>query len=89
VSRLTLKSRATVQPIPLDHPDLSAGWWDIEREGAAMLRWTDGNALIPCSGVGPALLEISLASRLDYPPIQDEVHDGTATDRKSARPPAA
>jgi hypothetical protein len=32
VSRLTLKLGMEVEPIPLDHPLLSEGWWDVEHD---------------------------------------------------------
>ncbi|HXT81887.1 MAG TPA: Hint domain-containing protein, partial [Acetobacteraceae bacterium] len=30
--------------VPVDHPALSEGWWAPERNGAALWRWTDGDA---------------------------------------------
>jgi len=67
VSRLTLTRGRDVVPIPLDHPLLSRGWWDIERDDASHWRWTDGDAVIPVLGSGPAMLEISLAGGVNYP----------------------
>lgn len=67
VSRLTLWRGAEPEPIPLDHPSLSGGWWDVERDRAALWRWTDGNAMLGLSGEGPAVLEVVAAGGLDYP----------------------
>jgi autotransporter passenger strand-loop-strand repeat protein len=33
--------------MPVDHPSLSKGWWDIERAGHLLCRWTDGDAMLP------------------------------------------
>jgi hypothetical protein len=51
----------------MDHPDLSKGWWDIERDGQMMSRWTDGNATVPLLGMdGHVMLEIHLAGEMIY-----------------------
>jgi collagen type I/II/III/V/XI/XXIV/XXVII alpha len=71
VSQLTLKRGTNVEPIPLDHPSMSAGWWDVERDHDTHWRWTDGDAVLAFSGVGPAVLEITLADTLDYVVEQD------------------
>ena len=67
VSRMTLRTGEAVQPVPMDHPGLSAGWWGIDREGGTMRRWTGGDAAIPVLCDGPAVLEIVIAATLDYP----------------------
>jgi hypothetical protein len=82
VSGLTLRRGAEAEPIPMDHPHLSHGWWDAERDGATLWRWTDGNAALSLSAdgapvlgrpalgppvLGPIMLEIVLAGSLDYP----------------------
>jgi hypothetical protein len=69
VARLTLRRGAAVAPIPLDHPQLAQGWWGVEHGRATLRRWTDGNAVIPLSGDGPAMLEVQVAGGLDYPLI--------------------
>ena len=66
VARLTIRRGTEVSPIPLDHPRLSRGWWDVETDGAALWRWTDGDAVVPLSGTGPAVLEVVLSGSLDY-----------------------
>jgi hypothetical protein len=67
VVRLTLHSAGSVETIPLDHPRLVGGWWDIEREGSRTWRWSNGDATIPLNGSGPIVLEVQLAGTLDYP----------------------
>jgi lysophospholipase L1-like esterase len=50
--------------IPIDHPDLSEGWHDVEADG----RWTDGHAVVPRSVLaGAARLEVRLAATTRYP----------------------
>lgn len=67
VSHVTLKRGDAVEVVPLDHPRLSRGWWDVEHDGSELRRWTDGDAELPLSGEGPAVLEVTVAGRLDYP----------------------
>jgi hypothetical protein len=71
VSRMTLRRGAELEPIPLDHPRLSHGWWAVERDRAGLWRWTDGNAVINFLGEGPAVFEVVTAGGLDYPIGQD------------------
>lgn len=71
--RLTVRSGATVLPVPLDHPAFGEGWWQPEWHGpTALRRWTDGDALAPMPDAhlmepGPCLLEVELAATLAYP----------------------
>jgi hypothetical protein len=82
VSRLTLKCGAHVEAIPLDHPHLLQGWWDVERDCATLGRWTNGSATIPLSGEGLLVLEIALAGSLDYPLDQDVEADTAPAARR-------
>jgi hypothetical protein len=51
-------------PIPLNHPDLTEGWYDCEPDG----RWTNGAALIPANLLGTSRkIEISVAATTAYP----------------------
>jgi hypothetical protein len=61
VTRLTLRTGATVETLPLDHPGLRDGWWDTERRGDQMWRWTNGDATISLSTDRPAILEVQFA----------------------------
>jgi hypothetical protein len=73
IGALTVTAGSMVQCIPLDSADLSAGWWDVEVDGGAMRRWTDGDAILPVWVSEPCLLEIMLAGTLDYPLGADSV----------------
>jgi hypothetical protein len=51
----------------MDHPDLTQGWWAVERDGQIMSRWTDGEARLPLPAMsGTAMLEIHLAGSMIY-----------------------
>jgi hypothetical protein len=67
VSRLTLRHGTEIEPIPLDDPRLSPGWWDVEHNGATHWRWTGGDAEVLLSREGPAVLEIEMIGDQDYP----------------------
>lgn len=47
VERIVLRSATEMQEVPIDHPDLSEGWWAVERNGSELRRWTDGDAALP------------------------------------------
>ena len=47
VERIVLRGGRSVHEIALDHPALSLGWWEIERDGTALCRWTNGDAVLP------------------------------------------
>jgi hypothetical protein len=67
VTRLTLRTGSTVETLPLDHPSLSDGWWNPERDGERMWRWTDGDAAIALNIDRAAVLEVQFA---DTAPIR-------------------
>jgi hypothetical protein len=83
VSRLTLRYGSWIEPIPLDHPDLADGWWDIEHDRTALWRWTKGDAVIKVrralqtSNEGPVVLDVVVAGSLDYPIDQDLENDAS------------
>lgn len=67
VSRIVLRDAAEVRQIPLDHPELSKGWWVVEQDGQAAARWTDGDAVLPLPAMhGVTMLEIHLRGTVDY-----------------------
>jgi hypothetical protein len=45
VKRIVLRGADEVREVPLDHPDLTRGWWAVERDAPMMSRWTDGEAV--------------------------------------------
>ncbi|HQT85125.1 MAG: hypothetical protein B7Z58_06610 [Acidiphilium sp. 37-64-53] len=50
--------------IPLDHPDLTEGWYSPEPDG----RWTDGASVVPARIVaGGRDIVITIAATLAYP----------------------
>jgi hypothetical protein len=67
VARIVLRAADALHDIPLDHPALDQGWWDLERIGAAMHRWTNGDAALTLPEFsGPAMLEVRLGGRMAY-----------------------
>jgi hypothetical protein len=72
--RIVLRSGNEVHEIPLDHPDLQRGWWEVEGDGTMMRRWTDGEAVLPLPGLATAgILEIRADSGgMEYATDMDE-----------------
>jgi hypothetical protein len=67
VGRVVLRGVSQVQEVPVDHPGIAKGWWAVERDGQAMARWTDGDAVLPLPAIdGNGLLEIHLAGTMTY-----------------------
>ena len=67
VKRIVLRGADELREIPLDHPDLTRGWWAVERDGQIMSRWTDGEAVLPLPAThGTVMLEIHLAGSMTY-----------------------
>jgi hypothetical protein len=63
VERIVLRGANELREVPVDHPGLSKGWHAVERNGVALRRWTNGDAVLslPVLG-GPAMLEIRASS---------------------------
>ena len=67
VKRIVLRGAEELREVPVDHPDLTQGWWAVERDGQMMSRWTDGEAVLPLPAMrGPVMLEIHLAGSMTY-----------------------
>jgi hypothetical protein len=67
VKRIVLRGASDLLEIPMDHPGLNKGWWDIERDRRAMSRWTNGDAILPIPPVtGHVILEIHLAGAMTF-----------------------
>ena len=67
VKRIVLRGADELREIPVDHPDLTGGWWAVERDGQIMSRWTDGEAVLPLPVMsGTVMLEIHLAGSMTY-----------------------
>jgi hypothetical protein len=67
VKRIVLRGENELREVPMDHPGLTKGWWDIERDGQIMSRWTDGDAVVPLPAMnGHVMLEVHLAGEMVY-----------------------
>lgn len=72
VDQMSIRTTTDEIVIPADHPGLTEGWNDVERDGATMWRWTDGAAVIPWDNIdGSAVLTIRCKPVADYP-VYDE-----------------
>jgi hypothetical protein len=81
VNRIVLRGENELREVPMDHPSLTKGWWDIERDGQMMSRWTDGDAVVPLPKMdGHVMLEVHLAGEMIYA-VDTEVPD---TERAAA-----
>jgi hypothetical protein len=67
VGRIVLRGAQELHEVAVDHPDLAQGWWAVERDGQAISRWTDGEAVLPLPTMpGDAMLEVHLAGSMTY-----------------------
>jgi hypothetical protein len=67
VERIVVRDASNLQEVPVDHPGLSRGWWAVEKNGIALRRWTDGDAVLPLPALsGPAMLEVRLGGEMTY-----------------------
>ena len=67
IERIVLKTADETREVPVDHPGLVTGWWAIERDGMALRRWTDGDAVLPLPPLrGAALLEMHFGGVMTY-----------------------
>ncbi|HET7881962.1 MAG TPA: Hint domain-containing protein, partial [Acetobacteraceae bacterium] len=68
VTRLVVRSSGDLRDIALDGPDLKQGWWEVERDGNVMGRWTEGDAMLTLpTQTGPRMLEVHIGQDLTYP----------------------
>ena len=70
IQRIRFRRADALCEIPMDHPALACGWHDVERQGAALVRWTDGAAglAVPPDMAGTAtMLELHLGGTVPYP----------------------
>ena len=67
VKQIVLRDASNLQEVPVDHPGLSRGWWAVEKNGPALRRWTNGEAVLPLPAFsGPAMLEVCLGGEMTY-----------------------
>jgi hypothetical protein len=83
VKRIVLSGRAGVREIPVDAPFLADGWWDAEREGPRIWRWTNGQAQLP---IPPdvAKIEIYLTGENPYLAVDEASDDWPASVARAA-----
>ena len=73
LERIVLRDATEVSEIPMDHPGLQKGWWSVERDGSAIRRWTDGEAVLSLPATnGVTMLELQLGGGMDYVTTCDE-----------------
>lgn len=58
--------------VSADHPGLVDGWNEIERDGAAMWRWTDGAAAIPWQAAAATAIVTVCCSQVDRYPVRGD-----------------
>jgi hypothetical protein len=87
VQRIVLRGTNELREIPMDHPQLTEGWWDIERDGQMMSRWTNGDAVVPLPAMdGPIMLELHLAGGMTYTVETEPEIQAEHRDRRSLKP---
>jgi hypothetical protein len=83
VKRLVLRATDETHEVPVDHPDLTRGWWAVERNGPIISRWTNGNAMLSLPAMrGSAMLEIHFAGAMTF--VEGAVPVGDAERRAAA-----
>ncbi len=74
VKRISVYHGAYSTDISLQDPNLTDGWWAVERDKAAVWRWTDGDAVLPIAGLATrgdrVLLEVVVGQTVPYPLTQ-------------------
>ena len=48
VKRIVLRDGDETREVPMDHPDITRGWWNIEHDGPMMSRWTMAKRCCRC-----------------------------------------
>jgi hypothetical protein len=76
IDRILLRHDGQLHRVALDDPSLAEGFHAVERAGAQLWRWTDGDARLPpsCHRIqGAFILELGLLARLRYRTEPQEV----------------
>ena len=81
VARIRVTAEGELREIPVDHPALSDGWWNVEQSGNAMWRWTDGRGRLELGTRGHAVLDVEF---LDLPCHPAEAPDRSIAARRAA-----
>jgi hypothetical protein len=74
VERIVLRGASELREVPVDHPGLVQGWHSVERDGVALRRWTDGEAVLPLPVMAsPTLLEVHAPNGgMNYPTDREQ-----------------
>ena len=72
VDWMAIRSSTSETILPADHPGLRQGWNDVERDGTAMWRWTDGAATIPWQSIQAAAVLTVCCTPVNHYPLHDE-----------------
>ena len=67
VRRITIRAGMDADTIPVDHPALGSGWWDVECGPQFMGRWTDGDAVVTLALDRPCQFVVDVAATMQYP----------------------
>ena len=89
LNSLRVQANGSAMTIPLDHPDLDAGWWQPEWHGRNQpRRWTNGDAILPIPKALPVagtwLLEVECGT-VPYPLPTDTKGEAAMPSRMNAR----
>ncbi len=72
VKSISIKTQDQEVVLPADFPKDANGWYDTERSGVSMWRWTDGAAELPLSHIqGSAVVTVVCRTVASYP-VYDE-----------------
>jgi len=74
IRRMVVQTATERTEIAMDDPLLAVGWRDVERDGADMGRWTDGDATLPVPA-GTVAIEMLVGGTLAYPVAKDASRD--------------
>ena len=63
-SRIVWHDREGAQDVPIDHPCLGDGWWEVENAAGRPRRWTNGAAELRLPNA--EIIDIHIAGTLSY-----------------------
>jgi len=67
IRRIVVRDSASLTEIPPDHPGLTQGWYQVERGGATMWRWMNGDAVLPIRQTdGPTMVEVQVGAAMKH-----------------------
>ncbi len=72
VKSISIKTQDQEIVVPVDFPADAAGWYDPERSGTSMWRWTDGAAELPLDPIQGSAVVTVVCRTVDGYPVYDE-----------------